>query len=86
MESPYIKKMVWVMYDPMKNLLLQRGTYDERTFEIAYQYNYYGVIGVLKELLACGCRKSQGNLEILFTILWKNSINENRYSYKFQLI
>ena len=47
LESPYIKKMVWAMYDQMRSLLIQRGTYDDRTFEIAYQYNYYGVIGVL---------------------------------------
>lgn len=72
LESPYIKKMVWVMYDPMKNLLLQRGTYDERTFEIAYQYNYYGVIGVLKELLACGCPEKPRELgDIVYDIVEK---------------
>lgn len=55
LESRYIKKIVWAMYDQMKDLLMQRGTYDERTFEISYQYNYYGVVGVLKEWIACGC-------------------------------
>ena len=72
LESPYIKKMVWAMYDRMKSLLLQRGTYDERTFEIAYQYNYYGVIGVLKEWLACGCPEKPTELgDIVYGIVEK---------------
>lgn len=72
LESPYIKKMVWAMYDRMKSLLLQRGTYDERTFEIAYQYNYYGVIGVLKEWLACGCPEKPKELgDIVYGIVEK---------------
>ena len=38
-----------------KELLIKRGTFDERTFQISYQYNYHGVIGVLKEWLNAGC-------------------------------
>lgn len=55
LESRYIKKTVKAMYDRMKELLKERGTYDERTFEISYQYNYYGVIGVIREWLNAGC-------------------------------
>lgn len=43
------------MYDQMKELLVSRGAYDERTFQISYQYNYYGVIGVIREWLNVGC-------------------------------
>lgn len=55
LESRYIKSMVEMMYEKMKQLLIHRGTFNERTFEISYQYNYYGVIGVLKEWLLSGC-------------------------------
>lgn len=55
LESPYIKKMAGEIFDQMKALLIQRGTFDERTFQISYQYNYYGMIGVLKEWLSDGC-------------------------------
>lgn len=72
LESPSIKKIVWAMYDRMKTLLIQRGTYDGRTFEIAYQYNYYGVIGVIKEWLACGCQEKPHELgDIVFGIVEK---------------
>lgn len=72
LESPYIKKMAWAMYDRMRNLLIQRVTYDERTFEIAYQYNYYGIIGVLKEWLSCGCPKKPKEFgDIIYGIVEK---------------
>lgn len=72
LESQYIKKMVWTMYDRMRNLLIQRGTYDERIFEISYQYNYHGMIGVLKEWLACGCPESPKEFgDIIYAIVEK---------------
>lgn len=46
LESRYIKQTIQKTYDEMKNLLIERGTYDEKTFRILYQYNYYGFIGV----------------------------------------
>ncbi|MGI6204659.1 MAG: TetR/AcrR family transcriptional regulator [Anaerovoracaceae bacterium] len=55
LESQYIKKVIDIMYDRMKQLLIKRGTYDEQTFRISYQYNYHGVIGVIKEWLSAGC-------------------------------
>lgn len=55
LESKYIKDTVKKMYDQMKELLVSRGAYDERTFQISYQYNYYGVIGVIREWLNVGC-------------------------------
>lgn len=72
LESPYIKKIVWTMYDRMKELLIQRGTYNERTFEVAYQYNYYGVIGVLKEWIDCGCPEKPKEFgDIVYSIVEK---------------
>lgn len=55
LESRYIKSTVEKMYEQMKMLLMKRGTFDERTFQISYQYNYHGVIGVLREWLNAGC-------------------------------
>lgn len=72
LESPSIKKIVWSIYDNRKDFLIKRGTYDERTFEISYQYNYYGVIGVLKEWLECGCpEKPREFADIIFSIVEK---------------
>lgn len=55
LESRFVKDTVEAMHDRMRGLLKERGTYDERTFEISYQYNYYGVIGVIREWLNAGC-------------------------------
>lgn len=72
LESSYIKKTVSDMYEKMKQLLIARGAYDERTFEISYQYNYYGVIGVLKEWLKSGCPEPPKEFgDIIFSIVEK---------------
>jgi AcrR family transcriptional regulator len=55
LESPYIKETLKTMYEKMKKLLIANGNYDERTFQISYQYNYYGFIGVVQEWLRNGC-------------------------------
>lgn len=55
LESKYIKDTVAGLADQMKTILLKRGSFDEATFELTYQYNYYGVIGVIKEWLNAGC-------------------------------
>lgn len=72
LESRYIKATVSKMYDQMKALLKERGTWDERTFQISYQYNYYGVIGVLKEWLNAGCPEKPKELgDIVYGIVEK---------------
>lgn len=72
LESSYIKKTVSDMYEQMKQLLIKREAYDERTFEISYQYNYYGVIGVLKEWLKSGCPETPREFgDIIYSIVEK---------------
>ena len=46
------------MYDEMKQLLINRGTYDEQSFRILYQYNYYGAVGVIRDWVDRGCQES----------------------------
>lgn len=60
------------MFDQMKTLMIQRGTYDARTFQISYPYNYYGMIGVLKEWLSDGCpEKPREFADIIYGIVEK---------------
>ena len=70
MESQYIKKTIGKMYEEMKKILIQKGTYDETTFSVSYQYNYYGVIGVIRKWLDDGCTKSPRELgDILYKVV-----------------
>lgn len=72
LESRFIKATVKTMYDQMKELLQKRGTYDERTFEISYQYNYYGAIGVIREWLNAECPETPKEFgDILYGIVEK---------------
>jgi AcrR family transcriptional regulator len=72
LESCYIRKTMQKLYEEMKTLLVERGTYDERTFRILYQYNYYGVIGVIREWLDRGCLESPEDFgRILYPIVEK---------------
>lgn len=72
LESHYIKATVAAMYEQKKDLIKTRGTYDEHTFQISYQYNYYGVIGVIKEWLLAGCPDSPKDFgDIIYGIVEK---------------
>lgn len=72
LESQYIRKTVRKMYDEMKDILIQRGNYDEKTFSISYLYNYYGAIGVIRKWLDGGCREKPRELgEVLYAIVEK---------------
>ena len=72
LESRYVKQTIEKAYDEMKDILTQRGTYDKKTFSIAYQYNYYGAVGVIKEWLDGGCREKPRELgDILYSIVEK---------------
>lgn len=72
LESRYIRQTIQKMYDEMKKLLIERGTYDEKTFRILYQYNYHGAVGVIREWLDGGCRESPEEFgKILFGIVEK---------------
>lgn len=45
---------------------------DRLKFRVSYQYNYYGVVGVIKEWLAKGCKESPQKLsEVLYKIVDK---------------
>ena len=72
LESRYIKKTIQKMYDEMKQLLMDRGTYDEKTFRILYQYNYHGAVGVIRDWLDTGCKESPEEFgNILYKIVEK---------------
>ena len=72
LESRYIRNTVRKMYDEMKEILIQRGTYDAKTFAVSYQYNYYGVIGVIRKWLDGGCKNKPRELgDILYAIVEK---------------
>lgn len=72
LESRFVKQAIEKACVQMKDILLQRGTYDEKTFSIAYQYNYYGAIGVIKEWLDNGCQEEPRKLgDILYSIVEK---------------
>lgn len=72
LESQFIRKTIDEMYDEMKQLLIRRGTYDEKTFQISYQYNYYGVIGVIRSWLDRGCPEPPHELgDIVYGIVEK---------------
>ncbi len=72
LESKYIKETIVQMYDHMKEYLIVNNRYDEKLFKISYQYNYYGVIGVIKEWLADGCPDGPQEFgDILYAIVEK---------------
>jgi AcrR family transcriptional regulator len=72
LESRYIRKTVEKTYDEMKKILIARGTYDESTFSISYEYNYHGAVGVIREWLDRGCRETPRELgDILYKIVEK---------------
>lgn len=72
LESPYIKKTVASMYEQMKTLLKSRGMYNEKTFDIAYKYNYYGFIGVVQEWIVNGCNQTPKEFgDIIYSVVEK---------------
>lgn len=72
LESKFITDIVKNISDQMKELLISRGTFDEREFEMSYKYNYYGVIGVLKDWLNAGCPEEPKDFgDILYSIVEK---------------
>jgi AcrR family transcriptional regulator len=72
LESRYIRKTIAEKYDEMKKILIARGTYDEHTFSVSYQYNYYGVVGVIRAWLDRGCQEKPHELgDILYQIVEK---------------
>lgn len=72
LESRYVRQTMEKAYTQMKEILMQRGTYDQKTFSVAYQYNYYGAVGVIKEWLDGGCREKPHELgDVLYSIVEK---------------
>lgn len=72
LESRFVRSAVKKISQEMKTLLKKRGTLDERTFEISYQYNYYGALGVIREWLNGGCRQEPRKFgDILYKIVEK---------------
>lgn len=72
LESGYVRREVEEMRGKMRELLRERGAYDERTFEVSFQYNYHGVVGVIREWLDAGCREGPRELgDVLYGIVEK---------------
>lgn len=72
LESRFVKGQVDDMRDRMSALLRERGTYDEHTFEVSYQYNYHGVVGVIRTWLDAGCPEGPRELgDVLYGIVEK---------------
>ncbi|MGN1271749.1 MAG: TetR/AcrR family transcriptional regulator [Lactobacillus sp.] len=72
LESQYVKQVMEKIEGDMIAILKEKGKYDPDTFQIEYQYNYYGVVGVIKNWLKEGCtRKPQELGNILFAIVDK---------------
>lgn len=72
LESRYIREAIQKMYDEMKKLLIERGSYDEKSFRILYLYNYHGEVGVIREWLDEGCKESPEDFgQILYGIVEK---------------
>ncbi|MDY5437017.1 MAG: TetR-like C-terminal domain-containing protein [Peptostreptococcus porci] len=69
LESSFIKQKVKRIYIQTKE---QMQINDERIFQISFQYNYHGALGVIKEWLEDGCQYSPNELgDLLFTIVEK---------------
>lgn len=69
LESRFIKQTLERIYQEMKEGL---QVTDERVFQITFQYNYHGALGVIKDWLEAGCLESPKELgDILFAIVEK---------------
>lgn len=72
LESGYVRREIEGMRERMRQLLQERGTYDDRTFEVSFQYNYHGVVGVIREWLDAGCSEGPHELgDVLYGIVEK---------------
>lgn len=70
LESKKLKQIMEELKNQTASILKKQGTYHEETFEIEYQYNYYGVLGVIKKWVESGCQKSPQELgDILYAIV-----------------
>ncbi|MGN1279606.1 MAG: TetR/AcrR family transcriptional regulator [Limosilactobacillus sp.] len=70
LESKQLKQMMGELKEQTAAILKKRGTYHEETFEIEYQYNYYGVLGVIKNWVEHGCQKLPQELgDVLYAIV-----------------
>ncbi len=70
LESHQLKQMMKELKSQTASILKKQGTYREETFETEYQYNYYGVLGVVKKWVENGCQKSPQELgKILYGIV-----------------
>lgn len=58
LKSSYIEQVEGRLKEQVKRKLKAQVKYDEESFELEYQYNYYGVLGVIKVWLDKGCPSS----------------------------
>lgn len=76
-ESEPVRRMMSDLKKQTMLILKKQGNYDEQMFDIEYQFNYYGAVGVIKNWVEQGCKKTPRELgDILYTIVdrqYKNS-------------
>lgn len=72
LKSSYIERVEGQLKQQVKRKLKAQGKYDEESFELEYQYNYYGVLGVIKAWLNKGCPSDPAKFaQKLFSIVDK---------------
>lgn len=72
LHSEFIEETIAQMSGQMRDILKERGTYDERTFPVLYRYNVEGALGVIRGWLEEGCPQQPDELgRILFGIVEK---------------
>lgn len=70
LQSKHLKQMLEELKNQTAAILKKQGTYHAETFEVEYQYNYYGVLGVIKKWVENGCQKSPQEFgDILYAIV-----------------
>lgn len=70
LESHYLQQMMLQLKSQVQADVVKSGHYDAESFEIEYQYNYYGVVGVINHWLQDGCPKTPQQLgQTLYAIV-----------------
>lgn len=70
LESKQLKQMMNELKEQTAQVIKRRGTYNAETFDLEYQYNYYGALGVIKNWVEKGCQKKPQELgEVLYSIV-----------------
>lgn len=76
LESTYINQTLNEMYLKIEAFAKMQDNHDETVFPISFQYNYYGLIGVIGNWIKDGCIQSPKAFgDIIFSIIEKQYKN-----------